>query len=629
MEGHKDISDMSFEEFFSEPPKVRREDVEPAPVRRQPAKRPDVPRGFGGSSPKINYKDGRFYLYVPRYTGADTDRFEAAVDCSAGVVPLQRLESVRRQGGRVTRAATLDLTAAGVSPLEQFRLLIDGDEVYTNKKRDLLFFNNIGLPLGRPVGDVTAVHAEGVRLRTVKTEVLETVVRDGIAIEHMDVSVAGGVWIDDRKGQDAPEADVGPEQEAAKPEPKPKKAHAKTQKRTKVKAVVSVPTGSKDAHILYGGEVLPLFTESPEATIDIEGCDYGECAVRAEDMSGAIVFGKVPAERTLQIRTASAQGPMKVVVERDGKDLASVSYFVIPDFKCQYSGKGDIPDDPNFTFTMFGEDYTRSVFDDDARGPFRYGDASYAVIWNIPAVTYDIGEGPHPYAPFEIDVDDLRADSIKVTVRGARKKKLFFGGEKGKKRDVSPEWDNDSLTVDLSRIKAEIYAAPGSTFCFFISVNSCPNRKFITITNPVRLTAVYEDGVIRADVGSASMETVCRIYNIDKSVDEVRLDQGHNEVPVGADAVEAEITQTRGGTVCGTLPVRIRAMPFLMKDQTGDYWLHVSRDKRIPLPDGLMVNGQPDLAAVRAWHDRIVRMNPELKGVTFAMMQKAFEDARE
>ena len=37
-------------------------------------------------------------------------------------------------------------------------------------------------------------------------------------------------------------------------------------------------------------------------------------------------------------------------------------------------------------------------------------------------------------------------------------------------------------------------------------------------------------------------------------------------------------------------------------------------------------DGQPDLAHIKAWHDRIVRMNPELKGVTFEMIKKAFTD---
>lgn len=626
MDGRKDISEMSFEEFFSEPPKAREEAVGPAPAAR-PQARKDAPRGFGGSSPKINYKDGRFLLYVPRYTGADNDRFEVAVDCSTGVIPLQRLESVRRQGGRITRATTLDLTAAGVSPMEPFRLLIDGDEVYVNKKRDLIFFNNIGLPLGRPVGDVTAVHPEGTRIRTVKAEVLDAIVRDGLVIEHMDVSVAGGVWIDDRKpeAERDTEAEEVPEEESrAKPKAK---APAKTQKRVKVKASVSIPAGSKDASVLYGGEELPLFAESPEARIEVEGCEPSECAVRVEDPTGRILFGKVPADKAVTIRTAGSQGPMRVVVERDGKDLASAQYFVVPDFRCQYSGKGDIPDDPVVRFTMDGTDYERSVLE-DAGGPYQIGDASFALLWNIPAVTYDIGDGTRPYSPFEIDVEDLKADSLKVTVRGARKKKLFFGGEKGKRRDVSPDWEGDSVAVDLTPIKAEIYAAPGSTHCFYISVNSFPNRKFITVTNPVRLSAYYADGQVTVEIGS-SLDSVCRIYNIDKTVQEVPLAQGTNTVPVGPDAVEAEVVQTRGGEVCSTLPVPIMSLPFLRRDMTGDYWLYVSRDKRIPLPEGLIVQGKPDFAAIRAWHDRIVRMNPELKGVTYAMMQKAFVAAGE
>ena len=61
-------------------------------------------------------------------------------------------------------------------------------------------------------------------------------------------------------------------------------------------------------------------------------------------------------------------------------------------------------------------------------------------------------------------------------------------------------------------------------------------------------------------------------------------------------------------------------------DAMGDFWLYVSRSKRIPLPGGLIVDGKPVNDAIRSWHDRIVRMNPELRNVSLAMMQKAFAE---
>ena len=134
MEGHKDISDMSFEEFFSEKdrspvqqePRVRRE----APRRGGGDGKGDVQMGFGAVIPKINYRDRSFVLYVPRYGSDANARFEVAIDCAQGVVPMGRLDSAPRGSGRLSRAATLDLTAEGISPLEQFTIIIDGQEVY-------------------------------------------------------------------------------------------------------------------------------------------------------------------------------------------------------------------------------------------------------------------------------------------------------------------------------------------------------------------------------------------------------------------------------------------------------------------------------------------------------------------
>jgi hypothetical protein len=44
------------------------------------------------------------------------------------------------------------------------------------------------------------------------------------------------------------------------------------------------------------------------------------------------------------------------------------------------------------------------------------------------------------------------------------------------------------------------------------------------------------------------------------------------------------------------------------------------------LPGGLIKGGVADMNEVKQWHARIVRMNPELKNVTLAMMQNAFSE---
>ena len=105
MEGHKDISEMSFEEFFSEKDRMPVQASRPEPRRqRQAQPKGDAPVGFGNVSPKINYKDGRFLLYIPRYGSDENARFEVAVDCSAGVVPTTSVCLSAGRSGRFTRS---------------------------------------------------------------------------------------------------------------------------------------------------------------------------------------------------------------------------------------------------------------------------------------------------------------------------------------------------------------------------------------------------------------------------------------------------------------------------------------------------------------------------------------------
>ncbi|MGN0098830.1 MAG: hypothetical protein ACI38Y_05860 [Candidatus Methanomethylophilaceae archaeon] len=625
MEAHKDISEMSFEEFFSEPKtKAERKDsakAVPPNESRRTAESAGSRQGFAGAGPKVNYTAGRFQLYVPRYTGLDTDRFDAAIDCLQGVIPMGRLESVRQKGGRTTRPNTLDLTSVGVSPMEHFKLTIDGETVFENRPRQVLFFNNIGLPMNKPVGDVYAIHLPSVSLRLVRAEVMEDTVKDGLAITRLDVSVAGGVWVDDS----VPEAPVQAE-EAPVEEPKPVKAKKAPVKRVRVKGSFTVAPGSRDAEVLYGGDELQLYPATVNVRPTVEGCDASECTLSLRSESGDIIAGPVQAAPSVDLDAEGAFGPATVVLEREGKALAESKVFLIPGFECSYEGKGDIVDDPVVEFSFAGISGTRNMYDDDAYGPFEHEGVTFYIRWAVPAVTYDLGNGPVRYAPVDVDIADLKADRMRITVKGARKKSLFFGGEKGKKTDVTPEWDGEYYDVELEPIREEVYSHPSSTYCFYITVNSFPNRRFMRIVNPVRLKARFEDGCVVADVDASAPECVCRLHCFNGVQRDVPLVSGENRVPVDGDVIEAEVLEMDGQKVRLSVPVSVRNLPFLQKDAMGDLWLYVSRSKRIPLPAGLIVDGKPVNDAIKAWHERIVRMNPELRNVTLAMMQRAFSD---
>ena len=318
-----------------------------------------------------------------------------------------------------------------------------------------------------------------------------------------------------------------------------------------------------------------------------------------------------------------SDGLLEIVLSRDAQVLASERFVYIPDLECSRPGKGDIPADPSLTFTAFGETVETDIYE----GPYtvtRNG-KEITILWNIPAVTYDIGAGPVRFEPFSADVGEL-GDTLIVTVTGARKKALFFGGDKGKKREITPDWTDDTYRVPLDPIREEVYSSNAPEFTVYITVNSFPMRRFMTIRNPPRMSASFADGSIIAEV-SQTGDYVCRLYRMDKTVEEVALQAGSNTVPVSADVVEAEVAEVHDGRDRASVPVSVRPLPFLWRDETGEFWLYVSRSKRIPLPDDLVSAGRPDAARVRAWHDQITRMNPELRDVTTQMMQRAFDTA--
>ena len=628
MEGHKDISEMSFEEFFSEKDRMPVQASRPEPRRqRQAQPKGDAPVGFGNVSPKINYKDGRFLLYIPRYGSDENARFEVAVDCSAGVVPLGRLESSPRAGGRLSRSTTVDITSAGISPLEPFTLVIDGVDAFRHKPRNVLYFNNIGLPVGRPVGEVYAVHAKGTSLRTVKAEVMETLEVAGVMVTKAEVSVAGGIWLDDRKrDRQAPEAKADvtetPE-EATQPEAEKTEApKPKPKSRKKAKGSLKVPAGVQEAEASVDGVRLQIHRRFPPFTVSVENCELSECTVALWDAAGnEVAGGTAPVSAPMTFDT-DTDGVLEIVLSKDAQTLASERFVYIPDFECSRPGKGDIPPEPSFTFTAFGETVGADIYD----GPYtvsRNG-SDITIVWNIPAVTYDIGGGPVRFEPFDVDVGEL-GDTLVVTVAGVRKKALFFGGDKGKKREVTPDWNDDTYRVPLNGIKEEVYSTTAPEFTMYITVNSFPMRRFMTIRNPPRMKASFADGNVVAEVAQGG-EYVCRLYRMDKTVEEVPLQAGESSVPVSADVVEAEVAEVHDGRDRASVLVSVRPLPFLWRDETGEYWLYVNRSKRIPLPGDLVSSGKPDAARIRAWHDQIIRMNPELRDVTTQMMQRAFDE---
>ena len=619
----KDIADMSFEEFFSES-KTKAEREANRKAAAKPNKDAPAPaRGFIGATPKINFNNGKFLLYIPRYRGLENDRFNIAVECGDRIVPMNHLESVKQGGARVTRPSTIDLTPAEVTPMDDFTFTIDGEKAFVNKARAVTFYNSVGSPVVRPLGEVTAVARAGAELKLFKAELLESSEKNGLAVFKLNVLVSGTAKVDEGASQ-KPEgaSEEEPQEEPVKESEKKEVPKKKPAKKVAVKAEMSLSQPSLDADAIYDGTRLPLYASFPVVSVLVSGCELADCLLRINGKDGEI-SSSAPASQ-MYADTGDYGGPVTLTLEKGSKKLAEASYFIVPGFECTYSGKGDITDDTAVSYTVFGEKGTRDVKDDDPYS-FEHGDMKFQIVWCVPVVTYNIGKGPQPFGTVDVDILEL-GETMTVTVRGARKKALFFGGVTGKKREVTPDWEGETYEIDMAPIRQEVMSSPSSTYCLYLTVNSFPNRKFMTIRNPVRIKAKFVDGNVVAEIDPSVKECVCRLYKMDKSVEEVPISTDNCTVPVSPDVIEAEVVEMYNGQPNTSIVVSVRPLPFLSVDSMGDRWMYVSRSKRIPLPDELFKDGVPDTHAIRAWHERIVRMNPELRGVTSEMILKAFKD---
>ena len=631
MEGRKDISDMSFEEFFSkkegDPPMPK-----PAakPAKDKARQEGEAPTGFGTALPKLNYMGRAFQLYVPRYGSDANARFEAAIDCGSGVVPMGRLGSAPRGQGRQSRPATLDLTGAGISPFEGFKLLIDGSEVYESKPRSLLFFNNVGMLLGKPAGEVFIAFPKDCSIRTSRAEVKDSFDVADARVVHAEVSLAGGVWLDDpAEGADSPEEASGAdapepvEEEPVKEAPKPK---AKKPKKKKPTGSVKMPAGVQFADACCNGVVVPLYSKSPVFEAKVENREPEECTVSVERPDGTVVAEPRALAKGPMFFDLSEGGLMDLVLRCDGgAELARERFAFVPDLACERPGNGDVSADTVYTLTAFGETCSR----DSAEGPAAFGEGAgaFSVQCYLPCIEWDAGEGFQKYVgeAAAADVDAL-SDKIRLRINGVKRLSLFIGPENGKKTEVPIEQAGSISVADMTDIKKEIFASGQDKYAMFLTVNSFPMKRFLTITNPERVKARFADGAVNVQVLKQG-DFVCRFYMKDKSVQTITLDVGDTAVPVPEDAVEAEVVEASGGKDRTIIPVAVRSLPFLDRDETGEIWMFVCRSKRIPLPGSLSAS-KPEASAIKQWHDQIVRMNPELKGVSAAMMQAAFDAMR-
>lgn len=599
----RDISDMSFDEFFlGKKPSTRRDRPKQSEGGEQPASDVDG-SGFPRGRPKLNVRGTSILLFVPRYDGGSAAKYEAAIEQGGRTLKLGRLKVSPLDGGLSSLPTEFDLLVVGVSPLDEFVLTVDGKRVYEMFAHRSMMFDTDGMPISRAADDTVVLYPKGSHLWLGDAKVVTTAEVGDLLVSTVEVAKGGYIRVRDR-----PQPVERPKAEEPRPKDAPKK------QKLKPAASIDLPPAETVASVRDGDALLPLYPGVPEIGFTLKDTTEAECVLW---LNGS----EVPMEG-FDASAVPASGRTDLSVVREGRKLDSASFYVIPGFACSYQGKGDIPDDRYVDVTYEGGDARLDVYADLDR-PLKVNGEDVRVAWNIPVVTYDAGEGEVPFQEAEVNVDGL-PDSIVVTVRNASKKSLFLGST-GKKSNITPEWTDDTVRIESSAVESAVFDSPTRSASMYITVNSCPVRRFLTFVNPADTEVSYSAGEVRVIV-RGNGDHVCRVFNLDKTVEEHVLSKGENSVPVSQKAISAEVAESRGGREISVETVTIRELPFLLRDDMGDVWLYVSKEKRIPLPDGLLENGRKNPGEVRKWHDQIVRMNPELRTVSPEKMIKAFAD---
>ncbi|MDO5853672.1 MAG: hypothetical protein Q4Q62_06465 [Thermoplasmata archaeon] len=600
---------MSFDEFFlgkrerrgkREAPKAAEKATGEAPEKAAPTADSS---GFSRGRPKLNVRGQSILLYIPKYEGGKGAKYEVSVEQDGKTAQLGRLKSSPLDSDVSSLPTEFDLLEAGISPLGAFTVSIDGKAVYEVFAHSHMMFSAEGMPISRAEDTTIVLYPAGKHLWLTEAKVSASTEVGDLLIDTVEVARGGYVRVRDRP-QPVPEAE-----KEEKPKAEPKKAKAKPT------GSVTLPAPETVASAKAGKDLLPLYASAPSVTVEAAGDAEFTVSVKKGGEASEVPlaeFAGVP----------DAVGDVTVTLSAGGKKVASARYFVVPGFSCSYNGKGDIPEGEIVRFTIGSEEHSRNVYEDGMEGPYAFEGGKVSLSWNIPAVTVDLGDGPRPLSEGTVQVDDL-PDTIIVSARGAAKKAVFLAGSTGKKVPITPDWEDEAFRIDTSVIRNAVFDSATRSASLFITVNSCPVRRFLTVENSGGTTVSYSAGDVRIVV-TGSGEHVCRVYNIDKTVETTTLAQGENTVRAGPGAISAEVVEIRNGKEVASETVQIREIPFLLRDVMGDVWFYVSKDKRIPLPDGLLESKSD--AEVRKWHSQIVRMNPELKAVSPEKTVKAFKD---
>lgn len=417
------------------------------------------PRRLGfrdGRFPSVALRNGRFVLHVPSYVGLGGDRYETDLVLGSRVLPAAPL--ARSRSSDATVPAEIDLTAMGVSPLEEFVLRIDGEPVFVNRATDRMVFDPEGEQVPAVVGSGYVAIPDGSRATAMGVGIVSARSVGDVSVLEVDSSEGGVVEpgrICERDYANAIREETG------SPSPGTDGASATVSFAGHPLDLDVRPLGpSKDEM-----PEIPFYNTVPSVEVRVSGCRLEDCTIRAETSDGLTAFGPVQATSgKILLDTGSYRGFARAVVSLRGVALASSEYIVDKRYRYSLQGEGPLHAGNLEAVISFGDKEIRVPVNE--KNILRYGDRAAAVRFNIALYKISLKLGETHYYDrirhFDAVPSDLgRMISVHVKLSGSRTpriRKRVLVSDGGRVTPVTTAWIEGGKKVHITGLLADMAA---------------------------------------------------------------------------------------------------------------------------------------------------------------------------
>lgn len=286
--------------------------------------------GFTDEYPSIRYRDGRFFLTIPRYLGRPGDPYETTIQCNKRRIPAPPLPL--SPNSNASQPTFVDLTSMGVSPLDDFSLLIDDELVFINRATDRMIFDSEGEQQVSVVGQGFVVVPRGSRTAALGAGTVSSRNIGSVRVMDMDFSDGGVLEV-------GPYISPNDYARAIRDEDSRSPVDSSVDVRMSFTNdpydITAYPVENSilgQAYIAQGLPIpsLPFFGRTPGVEVTTIGCDPSDCTIRVEDMEGNLLFGPVQVTAgTIMLDTDRFEGIAQAVVSVNGKAVRVLRYFIV------------------------------------------------------------------------------------------------------------------------------------------------------------------------------------------------------------------------------------------------------------------------------------------------------------